>query len=167
MAAPGHAAGRLRADAAIPAIPAGAAYSGTPLARKLGIGVRARVALQGAPAELMQWLAPLPEGVVFDALRSQATDVGLLFGTQRSALHRGLVDGRQALRPDAALWVCWPKKVFKEVTDITDITDITEDTVRELALPLGWVDVKVCAVSAVWSGLTLVLRKALRQPAPA
>ena len=83
MAAPGHAAGSLMAEAGIPA---GAGCSGTPLARKLGIGAQARVALQGAPAELMQWLGPLPESVRFEALRAQASDVALLFCTQRSVL---------------------------------------------------------------------------------
>lgn len=141
--------------------PAGAGYSGTPLARKLGIAPGARVALHAAPAELMQWLAPLPEGVVFEAAAGQATDLMLLFCIQRSLLQPALAAGRQALRPDAALWVCWPKKASKVATNIT------EDTVRELALPLGWVDIKVCAVSAVWSGLKLVVRKALRQQASA
>ena len=140
--------------------PTGAGYSGTPLARKLGIATDARVALYGAPAELMQWLAPLPAGVVFDATPSTLTDVALLFCTRRSVLQPALVDSHQALRPDAALWVCWPKKAAKVVTDLT------EDTLRELALPLGWVDVKVCAVSTVWSGLKLVVRKALRPPPP-
>ena len=138
------------------ATPAGAGYSGTPLARKLGIGTGARVALQHAPAELAQWLAPLPPGVVFDTQATEATDLLLLFCTQAQVLQRGLADGRRDLRPDAALWVCWPKKAARVATDIT------EDTVRALALPLGWVDVKVCAVSAVWSGLKLVVRKALR-----
>lgn len=140
------------------ATPAGAGYSGTPLARKLGIAAGVRVALRYAPTELMQWLAPLPEGVVFETASSASTDVALLFCTQRSVLQPALAAGRQGLRPDAALWVCWPKKASKVATDIT------EDTVRELALPLGWVDIKVCAVSPVWSGLKLVVRKALRHP---
>ena len=145
---------------AIPATPAGAGYSGTPLARKLDIAAGARVALQDAPAELLQWLAPLPDGVLFDTTPALHTDVLLLFCTQRSVLQPALVAQRQALRADAALWVCWPKKAAKVAADIT------EDGVRKLALPLGWVDIKVCAVSAVWSGLKLVLRKAQRQPPP-
>lgn len=148
------------AKAPAPPLATAAGYSGTPLARKLGIAAGARVTLQNAPAELPQWLAPLPDGVLFETAPSLRTDVMLLFCTQRSVLQPALVAQRQALRPDAALWVCWPKKASKMATDIT------EDTVRELALPLGWVDIKVCAVSAVWSGLKLVVRKALRQHRP-
>ena len=76
--------------------------------------------------------------------------------TQRSELQRRLKALRTALRVDAALWVSWPKKLSRVETDIT------EDTIRADALPLGFVDVKVCAVSAVWSGLKLVVRKELR-----
>ena len=111
-----------------------AGYSGTPLARKLGIGPGARVLLIDAPAELRDWLAPLPADVSF---------------VSRLSL-------RKSLRSDAALWVSWPKKAAKMATDVT------EDTIRSAALPLGFVDVKVCAVSDVWSGLKLVIRKALR-----
>ena len=67
-----------------------------------------------------------------------------------------LATQRRALPADATLWISWPKKSAKVATDIT------EDTIRELALPLGFVDVKVCAVSEVWSGLKLVVRKSLR-----
>jgi hypothetical protein len=138
------------------AAPPPAGYSGTPLARKLGIVAGARVCVQDAPADLPAWLAPLPEGVRFTAQADAQTDTVLLFCHRREVLHAALQHHRQALRADAALWVCWPKKAAKLPTDIT------EDTVRALALPLGWVDTKVCAVSAVWSGLKLVVRKALR-----
>ena len=79
-----------------------------------------------------------------------------LFAIERSKLACALKTQRERLPSDALLWVSWPKKSAKVATDIT------EDTIRELALPLGWVDVKVCAVSEVWSGLKLVVRKTLR-----
>jgi hypothetical protein len=136
--------------------PAAAGYSGTPLAAKLGIKPGCRVHLIAAPDELMDWLAPLPAGVVFAPAPGSDTDLVHLFVTRQAELTRQLSGLRKRLRPDAALWVSWPKKAAKVDTDIT------EDTVRELALPLGFVDIKVCAVSAVWSGLKLVVRKELR-----
>ncbi len=137
-----------------------AGYSGTPLARKLGIAADARVRVVGAPQGYFDWLAPLPAGVRFDDAVSSATDVVHLFVDRRAELARLLDSTRGRIGPAAAVWVSWPKKASKVPTDIT------EDTIRELALPLGFVDVKVCAVSDVWSGLKLVIRKALRgQPA--
>jgi hypothetical protein len=85
-----------------------------------------------------------------------------LFHTSRAALARDLTRLRKAMPDDGVLWVSWPKKAAKVASDIT------EDTIRELALPLGLVDVKVCAVDEVWSGLKLMIRrserKALRPP---
>jgi hypothetical protein len=133
-----------------------AGYSGTPLARKLGIDPGARVLLIAAPAELRDWLAPLPADVSFVSRLSTTTDVVHLFVTAQAQLESQLARLRKGLRSDAALWVSWPKKAAKIATDVT------EDTIRAAALPLGFVDVKVCAVSEVWSGLKLVIRKALR-----
>jgi hypothetical protein len=79
-----------------------------------------------------------------------------VFATERASLARMLASLRGTLDADAAVWVSWPRKAAKVPTDIT------EDTIRDLALPLGFVDVKVCAVDATWSGLKLVVRKALR-----
>ena len=135
-------------------------YSGTPLARKLGIVAGSRVVVVHAPQGYRDWLAPLPEGVRFDAQVSAAVDVVHVFVDRRAALQDQLEGLRGRIAPAAAVWVSWPKKAAKVPTDIT------EDTIRELAIPLGFVDVKVCAVSDVWSGLKLVIRKALRgQPA--
>ncbi|MBW8760127.1 MAG: DUF3052 family protein [Burkholderiales bacterium] len=131
-------------------------YSGTPLARKLGIVAGSRVAPLHAPDDYLDWLAPLPEGVRFAAKASAATDVVHVFGDRRADLAACLQDLRGRIAPAAAVWVSWPKKASKVPTDIT------EDTIREIALPLGFVDVKVCAVSEVWSGLKLVIRKELR-----
>jgi hypothetical protein len=135
-------------------------YSGTPLARKLGIAAGSRVAALHAPDEYLDWLAPLPEGVKFAARASATTDVVHVFADRRAELAAQLDSLRGRIAPAAAVWVSWPKKASRVPTDIT------EDTIREIALPLGFVDVKVCAVSEVWSGLKLVIRKELRgQPA--
>lgn len=131
-------------------------YSGTPLAKKLGIRERTRIFLLGAPEGFAHLLAPLPEGVQFDKRPAPATDIAHIFVTRKEDLAQHLSSLRKQLRPDAALWVSWPKKAAKVPTDVT------EDTVREVALPLGYVDIKVCAVSEIWSGLKLVVRKELR-----
>jgi hypothetical protein len=131
-------------------------YSGTPLAKKLGIKEGTRVLVRNAPADYLQWLAPLPAEVVFVRALSATTDVVHLFVTRRAALQEGLVALRPTIRKDAAVWVSWPKKSAKVPTDIT------EGTIRDVALPIGFVDVKVCAVSEVWSGLKLYIRKELR-----
>jgi hypothetical protein len=133
-----------------------AGYSGTPLARKLGIGASSRVVVLHAPDGYRDWLAPLPEGVRFETRVSTATDVVHVFVDRRAELKTQLDSLRPRIAPATAVWVSWPKKASRVPTDIT------EDTIRELALPIGFVDVKVCAVSDVWSGLKLVIRKALR-----
>lgn len=131
-------------------------YSGTPLAKKLGFKPGQRVALLGAPAGYRKLLGPLPEGVVFGEKPENSCDIVHLFTKSKAELGKVLAACRKTLGPDAAIWVSWPKKASKVATDIT------EDTIRELALPLGFVDIKVCAVDETWSGLKLVLRKELR-----
>jgi len=131
-------------------------YSGTPLAKKLGIGAGHRVWLAQAPADYTTLLAPLPEGVTFVSKPSATTDVAHVFASRRRDLEKVLRTLRTTLKPDAAIWVSWPKKASKLPTDIT------EDVIREVALPLGFVDIKVCAVDETWSGLKLVVRKELR-----
>jgi hypothetical protein len=133
-----------------------AGYSGTPLSKKLGIKANARVFLVNAPECYRDLLDPLPSGVAFVAKAAADTDLAHIFTARRSELAAQLKKFRTTLRRDAALWVSWPKKAAKVPTDIT------EDVIRELALPLGFVDIKVCAVDAVWSGLKLVVRKELR-----
>ena len=135
---------------------ASAGYSGTPLARKLGIAAGCRVAVVHAPDGYAGWLAPLPDSVRFEAKVSASTDVVHVFVDRRAELKAQLDRLRPRVAPVAAVWVSWPKKASRVPTDIT------EDTIRALALPLGFVDVKVCAVSDVWSGLKLVIRKELR-----
>ena len=133
-----------------------AGYSGTPLAKRLGIVADARVVAKHAPNDYVQLLDPLPPGVVFQARLSEGTDLVHIFVARKSALTKELIRLRKKLRSDSAVWVSWPKKASKVPTDIS------EDTIREIALPLGFVDIKVCAVSDVWSGLKLVIRKELR-----
>jgi hypothetical protein len=133
-----------------------AGYSGTPLAKKLGLGDGSTVLPIGAPSEYVQLLAPLPEGVRFVRRLSGTVDVVHLFTTERSELARQLASLRACMRPDTAVWVSWPKKAAKVPTDVT------EDVIRAIALPLDLVDVKVCAVDDRWSGLKLVIRKSSR-----
>jgi hypothetical protein len=137
-------------------VTAAAGYSGTPLARKLGYRDGSVAFVSGAPPEYLAWLQPLPVGVVFGSRLGTNVDLVHVFAVDRAALADFLATSRPVIRPDASLWVSWPKKASRVPTTIT------EDTIREMALPLGLVDVKVCAVSAVWSGLKLVLRRALR-----
>ncbi len=134
-----------------------AGYSGTPLAQKLGIKPGFVVAVLNAPQRYEAIVSPLPEGVRIQSAVSAATDLVHLFCERRSELARRLKAITARLRPHAAVWVSWPKKASKVPTDIT------EDTVREVALPLGLVDIKVCAVTEVWSGLKLVVRRENRR----
>ncbi len=131
-------------------------YSSTPLAKKLGIKAGSLVHAIDAPVNYRDLLAPLPDSVEFARAADGRVNVVHLFATQRAMLVRTLPRLRQQLAPDASIWVSWPKQASKVTTDIT------EGTIRELALPLGLVDIKVCAVTEVWSGLKLVLRKELR-----
>jgi hypothetical protein len=134
-------------------------YSGTPLAQKLGIKAGCRLCTRSAPADYLEWLAPLP-GLVHVVTRLNArADLIHLFATRRAELARMLANIAGRMRPDAALWVSWPKKASGVATDIT------EDTIRELALPQGLVDIKVCAVNETWSGLKLVIRRSARPAA--
>jgi len=134
-------------------------YSGTPLAKKLGIRAGARLFLHSPPADYRQLLEPLPESVRTARRMDAHTDLVHVFATRRAALAALLARTRATLRDDAVIWVSWPKRAARVETDIT------EDVVRELALPLGLVDVKVCAVDAIWSGLKLVLRRSERSTA--
>jgi len=139
--------------------PGPAGYSGTPLARKLGIVAGSRILARHAPPGYGNWLAPLPPEVRFEHRISATTDIVHIFCVRKARLQADLARARTSMRESAAIWVSWPKKASKLSTDIT------ENTVRALALPIGLVDVKVCAVSDVWSGLKLVIRKELRRQA--
>jgi hypothetical protein len=142
--------------AAKPAAPAGAGYSATPLAKKIGLSPGVRVCVLNAPFDYRSVVAPWPEGARLDEVADRGSDVVHLFVREHAPLARELARLRRSMRDDAVLWVSWPKKAARIETDVS------EDVVRELALPLGWVDIKVCAIDAVWSGLKLVVRRELR-----
>ncbi len=133
---------------------AAAGYSGTPLAKKLSLKPGMTI-----------WLMDMP-----DTVRAEIDDAGLrelvdiapgmmaahIFTAERAVMETALAALRNAIASDGFVWVSWPKKASKLPCDFT------EDTIREVALPMGWVDVKVCAVDATWSGLKLMIRKELR-----
>ena len=131
-----------------------AGYSGTPLAKKLGIKPGHVVAVLDEPDGFRDWLEP-HEARLRKSL-GRDPDVVIAFATSRRVLERRIWAASEAIFPDGALWVAWPKKASRVPTDIT------EDVVRELALPLGLVDNKVCAINAVWSGLRLAWRRSER-----
>jgi hypothetical protein len=134
-----------------------AGYSKTPLAQKLGIKAGAKVVALNAPAGYRKWLAPLPEGVSFGNRTIAGSTFVHLFVTKRRSLERELNRLRKLLADAGVLWVSWPKKSSGVATDIT------EDVIRDICLPLGLVDVKVCAVDETWSGLKLMIRRENRR----
>jgi hypothetical protein len=172
--------------AVTPAQPAG--YSGTPLPKKLGIRPGARVGLAGAPDGFGALLEPLPDGARIEASASTTGasttgtpaagaagpvlagpvlagpvlpgtgpfDVIVFFTVEQAELAGRLGELRTRMAPAAGLWIAWPKRASRVPTDMT------EDVIREIALPTGLVDNKVCAIDAVWSGLRLVIRRELR-----
>lgn len=133
-----------------------AGYSGTSLVKKLGIKPGSKVLLVGAPEGSRSLLDSLPADVEFVTRLNVSTDLVHVFTASRAELRELLRKYRAGLKPDGVVWVSWPKKAAKVPTDIT------EDTIREVALPMGFVDIKVCAVNGIWSGLKLVVRKDLR-----
>jgi hypothetical protein len=133
-----------------------AGYSGTPLAKKLGIKPGFTIFADGAPADYASLLAPLPDDVTFARKLTKSVDLIHLFTKSALELSVRLRTWRSAMKADGTIWISWPKKASKVPTDIT------EDVIREVALSMGLVDVKVCAVDETWSGLKLVVRKELR-----
>ena len=132
-----------------------AGYSGTPLPKKLGIREGSRVALVGAPPNFD--LGVLPTGAVIAKRLGKEHDVIVAFVTVRGKL-AGLIDQLRPKMTDAAgLWIAWPKQASGVATDMT------EQAIRDVALPTGLVDNKVCAIDEVWSGLRLVIRRELRR----
>ncbi len=130
-----------------------AGYSGTPLPKKLGIKPGARVCFVNAPPGYAALLEPLPENVSVVCEESLALDLVHGFVASRAQLTELIKLYKTRIKQDGAIWVSWPKRASKIATDVT------EETVREVALPVGLVDIKVCAVDEVWSGLKLVIRK--------
>jgi len=133
-------------------------YSGTPLAKKLGFKPGTKVVVVGdVPSDYKSWLVPLPERLSLSSTGKPPLEVVHVFVTKRAELERHLKHLRKALVPDGYVWISWPKKASKVPTNIT------EDVIRDVCLPLGFVDIKVCAVSEVWSGLKLVIRVSERK----
>jgi hypothetical protein len=138
-----------------------AGYSGTPLWKKLGVKDGQTTWRVGMPESVAEEIAAGGVTPALVAKPKAGLAMAHLFVTRRVELARHLEKLRGLLAPDGVVWVSWPKKtVPKGVTAIA--SDITEDAVRAEALPLGFVDIKVCAVDAVWSGLKLVIRKSER-----
>jgi hypothetical protein len=137
-------------------VSASAGYSGTPLVKKLGIQPGMTVQVIDAPLPYERIVERLPADLRFVARTTARTQLVHLFATDAARLQRALSTLRERLPADAVLWVSWPKKSSGVASDVD------ENTVRRIALPMGYVDVKVCAVDAIWSGLKLVVRKALR-----
>jgi hypothetical protein len=135
-------------------MPAG--YSGTPLAKKLGIKPGFRVYVDNAPENYLDLLEPLPDDVAFLDKIMTNVDMVHVFTDDAKVLEKKLKIYLQKIKRDGMIWVSWPKKASKVPTDIT------EDVVRKLALATILVDVKVCAVDDVWSGLKLVIRVQVR-----
>jgi hypothetical protein len=134
-----------------------AGYSGTPLARKLGIKDGDAIAAVGAvPDDFTALVEPLPPGVRWKKHARAPLDLVIAFFRQRRDVVARWPALTSAVGPQGTVWVAWPKRS----SGIT--TDLTEDTFREDLLPSGWVDTKVCAVDETWSGLKFVLRKELR-----
>lgn len=123
-----------------------AGYSGTPLAKKLGIKTEHTVAVINEPETFRALLDPVPDGVDFrNSLRGNS-DIVIAFFTERSKLRARLPALAKAIYPDAGLWLAWPKKASGVETDITG------HDIRELGLAAGIVDIKVCAIDETWSG---------------
>ena len=133
-----------------------AGYSGTPLPKKLGIEEGTIFATVHAPDGFDATLGSLPAEADWRARLSPDLDVVIAFYTSRAALTKEWPKLTKAAAPDGTVWVGWPKKASKVPTDIT------EDALRELLLPTGWVDNKVCAIDDTWSGLRFALRRELR-----
>jgi len=137
-----------------------AGYSGTPLPKKLGIAEGSRVLLLHAPDGFDETLGELPPGVQVRTRLTGSADVIVAFIDRRAHLEGAIERLERAIFPAGGVWIAWPKRASKLPTDMT------EDVVREVALPRGLVDNKVCAIDDTWSGLRLVWRKERRSGPP-
>ena len=128
-------------------------YSGKPVTEKLGIKPGFRIFSAGAPAAYADIVGKLPENVTMASAAKAPLDMVHLFVTEAKGLAAKLRDYRKAIVPGGMIWVSWPKKSSGVATDLTDVV------VRDTALPLGLVDIKVCAIDDTWSGLKFVIPK--------
>jgi hypothetical protein len=131
-------------------------YSGTPLAKKLGITEGAKVLMVGAPEDFEPALAPLPRAVAVGS-RFRSADLALVFARTPAEMSRGVERALAAIPRDGAVWLCWQKKASGVVSELQ-----SRDVVMGHMEPLGLVDVKVAAITEEWSGLKFVIRKELR-----
>lgn len=131
-------------------------YSGTPLAKTLSLRDGQQVWFSGMPDSVADEIDEYALELTFVADPAEGVDAAHVFVTERAELERLLTALRHQVARDGQVWVSWPKQAAKVPTDVT------EDTIRALALPLGFVDTKVCAIDQTWSGLKLVIRKELR-----
>jgi hypothetical protein len=131
-------------------------YSGTPLVKKLTLRDGMRVWFDAMPESVADEIDEYALELIFVADPADGIDAAHIFVTARAALEAHLTALRHQIAKDGQIWVSWPKKASKVPTDIT------EDTIREVCLPMGLVDTKVCAIDEVWSALKLVIRKELR-----
>lgn len=129
-----------------------AGYSGTPLQKKLGLKPGYKIYILRPPTEYFRWISPLPEGAEVLEKQSGELDFIHLFVKEKKVFQQEFVKGKRHLKKDGMLWISWPKKASKVPTDLD------ENTIRDIGLREGLVDVKVCAVDDVWSGLKFVFR---------
>ncbi|PYL95866.1 MAG: DUF3052 domain-containing protein [Verrucomicrobia bacterium] len=134
-----------------------AGYSGTPLPQKLGIKPGLMVVTINPPANYRRLLGQIPDSVTFSERLKSGSSFVHLFTSRRSEIQKKMSILRDKISDNGAIWVSWPKKS----SGIS--TDVTEDVIREIALPLGFVDIKVCAVDETWSGLKLMIRRENRK----
>jgi len=134
-------------------------YSGRPLAQKLGIRPEMAVVLISAPAKYRKLLGRIAGSVEFSDKIKNASNFVHIFTKSRGELEKRLAILREKMADTGIVWVSWPKKSSGVATDVT------EDVVRGIALPLGFVDVKVCAIDETWSGLKLMVRRSNREGA--
>ena len=134
-----------------------AGYSGKTVAQKLGIKPGFCIFADGAPIAYDKLVGGLPPGTSVQATPKPPLDMVHLFATRAAGLAAKLRAYRRTIAPDGMIWVSWPKKSSGVASDVT------EDVLRELILPTGWVDNKVCAIDETYSGLRFVKRKELRR----
>ncbi|QFT32832.1 hypothetical protein FIV00_20240 [Labrenzia sp. THAF82] len=131
-------------------------YSGRPLSAKLGLKPGMTCWRQGMPQEIAELLKAQEPALTLLTSAEPGLDCAHVFVTERDDLETQLLHLRDSLAPNGMIWISWPKKASKVPTNVT------EDVIRDVCLPIGFVDIKVCAVDATWSGLKLVIRKELR-----
>ena len=129
-----------------------AGYSGTPLVKKLGIKPTYKVYMNNAPENYFDWISPLPDKVVVLSRLQKECDFIHLFVTRNISFQQLFLKSKKYLKKEGMLWISWPKKASKQSTDLD------ENVIRKFGLENGMVDVKVCAVDDVWSGLKFMFR---------